>query len=566
MEKQISVTETASEYTGKISFGSVSKECLSLHWFPRRLTNAQRIIRRSTIINFAQIGQAISTVRTQIHWRSLVPSALFPSLCLSVKPLHIRPVQRSVTSNTTQWQSAADNLGQLNSAYRRLQIAEVVDNTTKSTAKTTMSTVWYVYSTLRLQYVSTLSRQHFVGLQYATFTECRLRCLSTVCVFNTSRLRHVMSTVCYVYIMLCLRYVSTEFHVYATCLQNVMSTACVYGKSCLQYVSTECHVYGSVYRMSCPQHCLQNAMPTVCVYRMPCLQYVSTECHVNGSVYRMSCLQNVMYTVCVYRMSCLQHCLQNVVSTVCFYRTSCLQNVMSTVCVHRMSRLECLSTECHVYNTCLQNTMSTECHVYSMCLQNSISLACLENVMSTVCVYKMPHLQYVSTECHIYNMCLQKVMSTVCFYRMSRLQYVPTECRVHSMCLQNVMSTVCVYRMPRLQYVYRMPYLHYMSRERHIYSMCLQKVMSTVCVYRMSRLEYVSTERHIYSMSTECHVYSMCLQSAMSTVYNSEPTNKNSSWRFNSALLCCDVLSLGQKFPNVRRFLVPPSSGQTVQQ
>ena len=85
------------------------------------------------------------------------------------------------------------------------------------------------------------------------------------------------------------------------------------------------------------------------------------------------CLQNVVCTVCVYRSHVYSMCLQK----------SCLQYVSTLYYVYSMS------TECHVYNTCLHNVMST---VY------------LQNVMSTVRVYIMSFLQYVSTLYYVYRM------------------------------------------------------------------------------------------------------------------------------------------------------------------
>ena len=203
MKKQISLTETTSESTCKISFGPVSKECLSLRWFSRSLTIAHCIMLRSAITNFAQPVQAISTVRTHILWRCLLPTSAktcmpIPPLSLSVPSPHIHPVQRSVRSHTTQlifspWHSATVSHCQLHPAYCPLKIAGVVDNTTKSTAKITMSTVWDVYS---MYYIV----------------------MSTVC----------WSTLCYTYgisTLLYLHYVSTLHHAYGVlCLQNIKST------------------------------------------------------------------------------------------------------------------------------------------------------------------------------------------------------------------------------------------------------------------------------------------------------------------------------------------------------
>jgi hypothetical protein len=79
----------------------------------------------------------------------------------------------------------------------------------------------------------------------------------------------------------------------------------------------------------------------------------------------------------------------------------CLQNVMSTVCLYIMSCLQ------HVYSMCLQNVMSKvsiECHVYSM---------------STKC-----HVYSMSTECHVYSVyrfpCLQHVYRTPCLQHVTQ--------------------------------------------------------------------------------------------------------------------------------------------------
>jgi len=140
------------------------------------------------------------------------------------------------------------------------------------------------------------------------------------------------------------------------------------------------------------------------------------HCHVNSVlVYSMSNLVNVVYIAMSTVRLCIRSPLRRAMSTVCY--------VYSTLHVHYVK-----STLCYVYSTCL---------VYSMCLQNA---------MSTACVYRMSCLQYVSTEYHVYRTCLQNTMSTVRVYRMSCLQYVSTEYHVYRTCLQNTMSTVRIYR------------------------------------------------------------------------------------------------------------------------
>ena len=111
------------------------------------------------------------------------------------------------------------------------------------------------------------------------------------------------------------------------------------------------------------------------------------HCHVNSVlVYSMSNLVNVVYIAMSTVRLCIRSPLRRAMSTVCY--------VYSTLHVHYVK-----STLCYVYSTCL---------VYSMCLQNA---------MSTACVYRMSCLQYVSTEYHVYRTCLQNTMSTVRIYR-----------------------------------------------------------------------------------------------------------------------------------------------------